>query len=93
MRSTSIAAKIKTEPRMGSNRARVNQYIIDQMEVGATDQEIQAALRMSGDTLRPTRLSLLKDGLIYESGKLRKNANGNECIVWMSSNCGQIGFF
>jgi hypothetical protein len=93
MRPTSIAAKIKAEPRMGSNRARVNQYIIDQMEVGATDQEIQAALRMSGDTLRPTRLSLLKDGLIYESGKLRKNANGNECIVWMSSNCGQIGFF
>jgi hypothetical protein len=93
MRPTSIAAKIKTEPRMGSNRARVNQYIIDQMEVGATDQEIQAALRMSGDTLRPTRLSLLKDGLIYESGKLRKNANGNECIVWMSSKCGQIGFF
>jgi len=93
MRQTSIAAKIKAEPRMGSNRAKVNQFIIDQMENGATDQEIQAALRMSGDTLRPTRLSLLKDGLIYESGKLRKNANGNECIVWVSSQYGQIGLF
>jgi hypothetical protein len=78
---------------MGSNRAKVNQFIIDQMENGATDQEIQSALRMSGDTLRPTRLSLLKDGLIYESGKLRKNANGNECIVWVSAQYGQIGLF
>ena len=85
MRSTSIAALIKAEPKRGSNRQRVYQYILDKQEHGATDQELQAVLHMAGDTLRPTRLSLAKDNMIYDSGKTRQNANGNECIVWVAS--------
>jgi len=93
MRATSEAAYKKALPTFGSKRARVYQYIFDQQERGATDQEIQAALNMPGNTLRPTRLSLLKDDLIYESGKTRQNQNGNDCIVWVVSEIEQVGLF
>jgi hypothetical protein len=93
MRATSIAAMVKAEPKRGSNRQKVYQFILDCQERGATDQEMQASLNMSGDTLRPTRLSLAKDGMIYDSGKTRQNPNGNECIVWVASTVEQIGMF
>jgi hypothetical protein len=93
MRATSLAAFNKALPERESKRGRVYQHIVDKQEYGATDQELQTVLNMPGDTLRPTRLSLLKDGLIYDSGKTRQNHNGNECIVWVSSTVEQIGFF
>jgi hypothetical protein len=93
MRPTSISAQIKAAPRMSEKRARVYRYLVDRMERGATDQEMQAALKMSGDTLRPTRGKLLKDGLIYDSGKTRTNENGNDCIVWVVSTISQTGLF
>ena len=93
MRATSAAAYEKARPKFGSNRAKVYQFILDQQEQGATDQELQQAVKISGDTLRPTRLSLLKDGLIYDSGKTRLNANNNECIVWLSTEITQTGLF
>ena len=93
MRTTSLAALEKSLPKLGSNRAKIYQFIVDKQEFGATDQEIQNALRMSGDTLRPARLSLSKDELIYDSGKTRQNINGNQCIVWVISDIKQIGMF
>ena len=93
MKATSLAAYEKSRPKFGSNRARVYQQILDKQEYGATDQELQQALNLSGDTLRPARLSLLKENLIYDSGKTRQNANGNECIIWVVSKIEQIGLF
>jgi len=93
MRATSIQAQVKAAPRMSSHKARVYQFLVDRMDQGATDQEMQFALKMSGDTLRPTRGKLLKENLIYDSGKTRKNENGNDCIVWVVSTIEQIGLF
>lgn len=93
MRATSLAAYEKSRPKFGSNKARVYQIILDKQEFGATDQELQKALNMSGDTLRPARLSLLKNGLIYDSGKTRQNENGNDCIIWLSTEITQTGLF
>jgi hypothetical protein len=93
MRATSIAAMVRAEPKRDSYRGRVYQYLVDAQEKGATDQEMQTALRMSGDTLRPTRGSLMKDGLIYDSGKTRQNEKGNACIVWVISEIEQVGMF
>ena len=93
MRATSIQAQINAAPRMSSYKARVYQFMVDRMEQGATDQEMQIALKMSGDTLRPARGKLLKDGFIYDSGKTRKNENGNDCIVWVVSTISQTGLF
>jgi len=93
VRATSIAAMVKAEPKRDSYRGRVYQYLVDQQEKGATDQEMQEALKMAGDTLRPTRGSLLKNGLIYDSGKTRQNENGNACIVWVVYTIEQVGMF
>jgi len=60
MRATSIQAQIKAAPRMSSHKARVYQFLVDRMDQGATDQEMQFALKMSGDTLRPLAASYLK---------------------------------
>lgn len=93
MRATSVQAQVKATPSISSQKAKVYQFIVDRMEYGATDQEMQVALKMSGDTLRPTRGKLLKDGLIYDSGKTRQNQNGNECIVWLPTHISQTGLF
>jgi hypothetical protein len=84
MRATSFQALAKALPNRDSNRYKVFQFILDRFEYGATDHEMQEGLLMSGDTLCPTRLSLVKDGFIYDSGRTRKNAKGNECIVWVT---------
>lgn len=87
---TSIAAKIKVTPRMGSLRHKVYEYILNQGLRGATDQEMEAALRIDGNTIRPTRGSLVKDGLIMDTGTTRKNNHGNDCIVWRSVEEGML---
>ena len=93
MRATSIEALEKFAPYQESARERVLQYLIDQQERGATDQEMQKALGISGDTLRPTRGALLKNNLIYDSGKTRQNDKGNSCIVWVFAKIDQLGMF
>lgn len=70
----------------GSWRKLVFDYIDRQGANGATDQEVQAFLDKSGDTIRPTRKTLEQDQLIMDSGRTRKNAAGNECTVWVSHN-------
>jgi hypothetical protein len=93
MRATSVAALNKAMPKRESYRGRVFQYLTDQQDRGATDQEMQKAFGMAGDTLRPTRLSLLKDKMIADSGQTRQNENGNDCIVWVVSSVDQMGMF
>ena len=93
MRATSIEALEKFAPYQESARERVYQYLVDQEDRGATDQEMQKALGISGDTLRPTRGALLKHDLIYDSGMTRKNDKGNSCIVWVVAKIDQLGMF
>ena len=81
---TSIAAAQKVLPKTGSLRRKVYEYILNQGLRGATDQEIEKALHIEGNTVRPTRISLIKDGFIMDTGATRKNQHGNECIVWRS---------
>ena len=51
---------------------------------GATDDEIQAALGLTGNTERPRRWELFKADLIYAAGH-RVNARGRKCAVWHAS--------
>jgi transcription initiation factor IIE alpha subunit len=81
---TSIAAAQKVLPRTGSLRRKVYEYILKQGLRGATDQEIEKALQIEGNTVRPTRISLVKDGFIMDTGSTRKNQHDNDCIVWRS---------
>ena len=76
---TSIKAAIRVLPKTGSNRMRVYESLCLH---NATDEELETTLNMSGNTIRPTRGTLVKDGLIKDSGFTRHTRSGNDAIVW-----------
>ena len=79
---TSRNAAESVYPKTGSIRLAVYEHLLSKGMRGATDQEMQSALHLSGDTLRPTRKSLENDGLVIDSAAVRKNDRGHDCIVW-----------
>ena len=89
-RETSRIAAERVYPKSGSIRLSVYEYLIRQGLRGATDQEMQSNLNLSGDTIRPTRMTLLKDGFIIDSGETRNNTNGNPCVVWRAIDTGMM---
>jgi hypothetical protein len=88
--NTSRIAAEGVYPKSGSIRLSVYEYLIRQGLKGATDQEMQSNLNLSGDTIRPTRMTLLKDGFIIDSGETRNNSNGNPCVVWRAIDTGMM---
>ena len=76
---TSRDAAHKVKPKTGKKRARVHAYLLGRP---ATDEEIETALNMAGNTVRPTRGRLVKDGLVIDSGLRRFTRAGNDAIVW-----------
>jgi hypothetical protein len=89
-RGTSRWAANRVMPKTGSIRLSVYEYLIRQGLRGATDNEMQQALQMSGDTQRPSRVKLLRDGLIIDSGTTRINLNGNPATVWRAIDTGMM---
>jgi hypothetical protein len=89
-RETSRIAAERIYPKTGSIRLSVYEFLVRQGLRGATDQEMQSNLNLSGDTIRPTRMTLLKDGFIMDSGETRKNTNGNPCVVWRAVDEGMM---
>ena len=79
---TSASAALRALPKSGSKRKRVYDYLIQ--SGGATDEEIEHALNISGNTVRPTRGTLVKDGLVVETHLERPTRSGNMAIVWMA---------
>jgi transcription initiation factor IIE alpha subunit len=79
---TSVTAALKVLPKTGSLKRKVYEYILNQGLRGATDYEIEKTLRIEGNTVRPTRGSLVKEGHIIDAGTTRKNHHDNDCIVW-----------
>ena len=70
----------------GTLRAEVLSYIQCREEHGATDEEIQVALRLSGNTVRPRRGELQKAGHVIDSGKTRATQSGRQAVVWVARN-------
>jgi len=58
-------------------------FIKERNHDGATDNEIQRALLMSGNTERPRRIELLRMGCIMASGQTRPTSKGRQAAVWM----------
>lgn len=66
----------------GTWRKRVYDYVAMRDFEGATDQEMQDYFGKSGDTIRPVRISLVRDNILMDSGRTRPNSSGNQCIIW-----------
>jgi hypothetical protein len=77
---TSRNAAANALPKSGTNRARIFHFI--KAHGGATDEEVEIGLNLSGNTVRPCRVSLVKDGYVYDTGTVRQVRSGNDAIVW-----------
>lgn len=80
--ATSKAAAEDAKASAAVLRARVFKYIQGMGAQGATDQEIQFALDMAGNTERPRRGELVMAGWVRDSGNARKTQAGKSAVVW-----------
>lgn len=79
---TSKAAAERILPHMSKQRRRVYLYLELRGEDGATDEEVCDALKMSGSSVRPRRVELVRDGLVEDSGIRQVCESGREAVVW-----------
>lgn len=73
---TSIAAAERAAMHSATGRARVLGFVAGRGEVGATREEISAALNMPLNTVNPRCRELLKHAVVYEAG-VRQVASGS----------------
>lgn len=57
-------------------------YVLEGSSNGLTDDAIQEITDLSGDSERPRRISLLRDGLICDSGRKALTRSGKMAVVW-----------
>lgn len=79
----SMAAADAIAPTAGTLRAAVLAYIVKCGETGATDDEMQAALGLAGNTQTPRGWELFKADQIRAVGH-RENRRGRKCTVWVA---------
>ena len=79
---TSLNAAKNAFPRSGSKRQKI--YNAIKLFGGLTDEEIERTLEMPGNTVRPSRVTLVRDALVMDSGRTRKTISGNDAIVWVA---------
>jgi hypothetical protein len=60
-------------------------YITKKEADGATDEEIQVALKLSPNTERPRRIELVAQGLVEKSGITRLTSSRRKAAVWVAT--------
>ena len=80
---TSRAAAESERRCVKSQAARVWGFIDSQGERGATDKEIQADLKMDGNSQRPRRVWLMRNGFVKHEGAPCKHVVCERSIDWL----------
>lgn len=83
LRPTSIAARASLGSAARTQRQQVFLHLLKCGSMGATLNELEAALGISGNTVRPRRLELEQSGLIEDSGLRRPTPSGRQAVVWV----------
>jgi hypothetical protein len=78
---TSRDAAEKVLPKSGSIRRSIYDFIKSNGQ--ATDFELEQFLSGKHQTVSASRRSLVIDGFIMDSGRTKKNAEGNDCTIWV----------
>ena len=81
---TSREAAEAIEPDLGTLRGRVLAHIRECGPRGATDDEVQVALRMNPSTERPRRVELWERGWVFRTDQTRPTRSGRKATVWMA---------
>lgn len=85
---TSRAAAEKVQPDAAIIRSRVLRDIRRAGALGATPSETAGRLKLHILSVRPRTTELKDMGDIVDSGKRRRNARGNNEIVWIAAGQG-----
>ena len=72
-----------------SSRRCVLAYLFGFGTDGATDEQLQIALRMNGSSERPRRGELCEMRYVFDSGLKRKTMSGKDAIIWKLTKLGQ----
>lgn len=75
------AANSISESRAEQDRQKILRYL-RLTQRGATDEQLEIACNMRGNSERPRRIELLKRGDIRDSGRRCRTASGREAVVW-----------
>ena len=80
---TSHEAAVYMQPRAGSLRRRVYDYL---GRYGpATDRQLQEALDMPASTERPRRVELVRGGLVRDTGARARTHSGRRAVLWAAN--------
>jgi hypothetical protein len=82
---TSRVAASRIAGHAGTLRAAVLSMLRERGEHGATDQELQDALRLPSNTQIPRRWELVNAGAVVASGRKRKTHSNCPATVWVAS--------
>lgn len=77
---TSIAAAEEIEPRVGTLRRMVLDYI--RQHGRCTDEQQQLGLGLNPSTQRPRRIELVEIGLVRDSGLMGITSSGRRAVLW-----------
>jgi hypothetical protein len=82
--NTSKASAEEIRPHVAEIRQAVYAFVVSCGELGATDEELYAALGPDRrDSLRPRRCELRNSGHIVDSGRRRPTHTGRSAAVWI----------
>lgn len=87
---TSRASAAASAPKFSSRMLSLLDLFNSKAWDGITDQEGQALTDLSGDSYRPLRVMLTKNGLIEDSGLTRKTEHGRFATVWRITAEGRV---
>jgi hypothetical protein len=76
---TSFAAAARIAPLVSKQRRLILALIADAPH---TDDELWELSGLNVNSSRPARVWLARHGLVADSGQVRRNLSGNECILW-----------
>ena len=79
------AANDELHSQVERDRATILDYISSERDGGATDDEIENATGIKGNSARPRRIELARAGLIEgRDGVTRKTRSGRPAVVWFA---------
>lgn len=81
---TSKRAAVKIAPRAGTIRSDVLNYIRSRGELGASNDEIVAALGIQIQTVCPRMNELARAQFIRPSGRTRKTRSRRDAVCWVA---------
>lgn len=81
---TSVAAAHAIERKADTIRASIYRYLTLKGAEGATDEEGQRDMAITGNTYRPRRVELQELGLVADSKTTRRTLSRREAVVWVA---------